>query len=438
MARNFRLYEKKRGNRRTGSRKLGSAGEALFFAVFFVLGCGGLVVLFATLVFPEWRAAHEFVQHKCLVLDKQIGQTQRDDGSVYRPEIRIEYEIDGVTYRQWTYDIWSYEADDGYSPGRDDKLAVLDRFSIGQQCDCWYDPADPNVAVLVRGYRWWVWLTFIVPLSFILIGGGGLVHTVFTWGKSAERRAAFAKRAANLDPFATNGRPKPNFPNIPLDTNITNSPGTTLAFRLPVATSPAWALFVLLMACLFWNALVCVFVIIAVGSFLAGNPDWFLTIFISPFVLIGVGLIVFFFRQLLVTTGIGPTLVEISDQPLYPGKRYRLFVSQTGRLKISSLEVWLACEEEATYRHGTDTRTETRRVYQQPVFRLEEFEVRRGLPFETDCEVEIPIGAMHSFKSDHNEVTWKLVVKGKTSGWPEYERSFPVIVYPCRNGKSEA
>jgi len=438
VARSFRLYEKKRGNRSTGSKKLGSAGEALFFAVFFVLGCGGLVGLLVTLVIPEWRTEHEFIKHRCLVQDTRIGEVQGEEGTLYRPEIQIEYQIDGETYRTWTYDVWTYDSDGGYSAGQEDKQAVLDRFTIGQQYHCWYDPSDPNVAVLVRGYRWWVWLSFLVPLSFILIGGGGLVYTVFTWGKSAERRAAIAKRAAALDPFLGNGRVKPDFPNVPLGTNITNSPGTTLAFRLPVATSGAWALFVTLVACLLWNGLVSIFVVFAVGSHLAGEPDWFLTVFIVPFVLIGIGLVVFFFRQLLVTTGIGPTLVEVSDQPLYPGERYRLFLSQTGRLKIDLLEVLLACEEETTYRHGTDTRTETRRVYQQPVFQMEGFEVQRGLPFETDCEIEVPAGAMHSFKSDHSEVNWKVVVKGKASGWPEFERSFPVIVHPLSNGKHEA
>jgi hypothetical protein len=45
---------------------------------------------------------------------------------------------------------------------------------------------------------------------------------------------------------------------------------------------------------------------------------------------------------------------------------------------------------------------------------------------------------MHSFKSAHNEIAWKLLVKGSPVRWPEFERSFPVIVYPGRNGKGGA
>ena len=52
------------------------------------------------------------------------------------------------------------------------------------------------------------------------------------------------------------------------------------------------------------------FVVMVIGSFYEGDPDWFLAIFTVPFVVIGIGLIVFFLRQLLVTTGIGPTLAS--------------------------------------------------------------------------------------------------------------------------------
>jgi len=436
LARNFRLYQKKRGNRRTGSKKLGSAGEALFFAVFFLLGCVGLMVMVAALVIPEWRANHEFARDTCVVRQTRIGRKQGDDGALYRPEVQIEYQIDGETYRIWTYDIHTIRGS-GYGTARDDVRATLDRFAPGEHYVVYYDLSDPNVAVLVRGSSWWVWLSLLVPLSFILIGGGGLVYTLFTWGKSAERRAAIVKKAPRLDALVNHKAAAPDFPHVPRPTNITDSPGTRLTFRLPVAGSPVWALFVWLTACLLWNGIVSIFVTIVISSFLQGDPDWFMTIFIIPFVLIGIGLIAFFVRQFVVATGVGPTLVEISDQPLFPGERYRLFLSQTGRLKMKCLELLLVCDEETTYRHGTDTRTETQRVCGQSLFRREGFEVAGGTPFETECDLEVPAGAMHSFKSKHNEITWKIVVRGSPARWPDFERSFPVIVYPGRNGKSD-
>ena len=48
---------------------------------------------------------------------------------------------------------------------------------------------DPGVAVLVRGYSLWFWMLLLVPLGFMVIGGGGLAYTLWHWGKSPEHQA---------------------------------------------------------------------------------------------------------------------------------------------------------------------------------------------------------------------------------------------------------
>ncbi len=425
MTRSFRFYEKKRGNRRTGSPALGSMGEALFWAVFLLLGCAGIVMMLLTIVVPEWRVNHEFVETKCNVLDKRIAEKPGEDGQLYRPEIRIEYEVDGVTYRDWHYDVHR-----AFTSDKADSQEVVDSFAKGDSRTCWYDPMKPNVAVLVRGYRWWIWLVFIVPVSFFTIGAGGLLYTVLRWGKSAERRSALSQRSAERDYLGHETVGQPAYPSVPQGVDMTNSPGTRLRFRLPMAMSPGWALFGILAACVFWNGIVSVFVVIAVRGHLAGQPEWLLTVFVIPFVLIGFVLIYQFFRQLLTATGVGPTLMEISDHPLSPGGQYRLFLSQSGRLMVNSIRVSLLCEESATYRQGTNTRTETQEVFRQPVFVREGFSIESGLPLETEVELNVPEGAMHSFKSDHNEVNWILLVEGDVASWPDYKRRFSVIVRP--------
>ena len=159
LARRFRYYGKKRGHRRTGSPALAGVAEAVFSAFFVLLGLAGLMLVLSGYVVPEWRANHEFVETTCRVLAKQIGEKDFGEGPLYRPEVKIQYEVGGVEYRDWHYDVQR-----AYSSSREDAQANLDQFELyatgHKTYSCWYDPANPSVAVLVRGYGWVSWLDF--------------------------------------------------------------------------------------------------------------------------------------------------------------------------------------------------------------------------------------------------------------------------------------
>ncbi|MCC7086579.1 MAG: DUF3592 domain-containing protein [Pirellulales bacterium] len=425
MARPLRLFTKKRGHRRSGSKTLASAGEILFFGFVFVVGAVFLILLLAKIVLPEWRANHEFVETTARVLDKRIDeQIGRGRTATFRPQVEIQYRVGEKEYRIWTYDITG-----AYSRGRDDKRALLDPLEIGGQYKCWFDPLDPDRAVLVRGYSWWFWLLVLAPAGFMLIGGGRLIYALWQWGKSPEHRAVQG-RPGRLELLNELDIRSKLLPSVPRDDNITNSPGTHLKYRLPIEGSHGWRLFAATMTSLLWNGIVSLFIVIAIRNHLRGTPDWWLDLFIVPFFATGGFLTYFFVRELLIATGVGPTQIELSDHPLVPARDYEVYISQAGHLTMNRFELSLECEESATYRLGTDARTERRRVFHRAIFEQRNFEVRPGTPYEAHCRFDAPSGAMHSFKSDHNEVQWKLVVRGDAAGWPDFERSFPVVVLP--------
>lgn len=425
MARLFRFYEKKRGNRRTGSKKLGSLGELLFFGFFLVVGCAAALAILTNLVVPELRANRHFTSTRATVLDKRVVRETEDGAVSYRPLVDIQYQVEGRRYEASTYDVTGMTVAD-----RETAAELIAPFERNKQYEAWYDPLDPARAVIVRGYSSWMYLFLLIPIAFIAIGTAGVIYTLLHLRTSAERMAAIQQRA-DRDLFEEEGDHL--YPSVPRDDNVTNSPGTTLTYRLPSSVTPGWTLFALLVACLLWNLIVLVFAAMAAHTFIIGRPDWMMTLFVLPFLAVGIGLIVLLARRLLVTTGIGPTRLEISDHPLIPGREYSLFLSQTGRMRVRSFEVSLACDERATFRQGTDTRTEVRRVHDQQIFRRDRFEIQQGMPFERECRFRLPEGVMHSFEADHNKIDWKLRVKAAIDGWPEYERSFIVVVYPPRH-----
>lgn len=287
---------------------------------------------------------------------------------------------------------------------------------------------------LTFGFGFWV--VMLVSASLTVIGGVGFVLSVLHVGASRERRAALARRAESMDILHEAPEQRERFPSVPHDTNLTNSPGTMLAYRLPTAHTTAWSLLASTVFCLLWSGITAVFVALATRQHIAGAPNWVLTLSALLFVGIGAGAVYYFVRQMLEHTGIGPTHVEISAHPLYPGRTYQVFLSQSGRLAVNRLSVCLVCEEEATYHQGTDVRTQRQTIFSDEVFVQEDFRIEPGVAFEQQCALQIPETAMHSFQTTHSAVNWKIVVRTDAMSWPLCERSFPVVVHPQTNAAS--
>ena len=425
VARRIRLLRKKRGDRVSGSARWSAAGEGLFFGCCLVLGAIATVMIVRQVVVPQWRVRREFVAAPCRVLAAPtVDVRQEDEGESYRPLIPFQYKVGDRTYRADRYDLMqTWFAD------REAAEEIASRFQEGETYQCWYDPQRPGTAVLEPTLRWTVWLLLLLPVAFLAIGLGGLAYTVWQTSTSRERRAARASKVGGESNAAAGDGPA-KYPTVPGTDDLNDSPGTTLAYRLPIALTPGWQLFSLATACLFWNGLVIVLLVLAINNHLAGRPDWILTVLVLPFAVFGGWLVMHWVRQLLKTTGIGPTRIELSGHPLVPGDRFELFLSQSGRLRVQALEVTLVCEEQATFRQGTDSVTDTREVRADPVVLRNNFEVRPGAPYELRCTLAVPAEAMHSFRSAHNSVHWKLRVRGQVARWDCYERSFPVIVRP--------
>ena len=420
-----RLFAKKRGHRRTGAEVWGSIGEALFHAVLVVAGLafGGLLV--TGVAVPEWRINHDFVAAEGLIVGKGLARRTVRTGTTtettWQPSLRLRYATEAGEVEAWATQS-DREAD------RDRARGQLDRILVGDRTACWYDPEAPDRVVLERGYNWWMWaLTLLLPGALLAFGGAGLWRSLARWGKSEERRAA---RKATRP--RTGGQVAATVPpGVPACDDMVNSPGTVLRFRLPLESPENWTLLGFGLFAVLWNVVLILLAINAGLDLLGGRTDWLLLAVLVPFAVVGAAGIAVFARALLLATAVGPTQLEISDHPLRPGGTYDLILAQGGSGTFRELELALELEEQATFRQGTDTRTERMVVWRTPLGSWQGVQVSPGTRFEAGATLSLPAMAMHSFVSEHNAVSWRVVVRGQPARWPAFTRSFPVIVFPA-------
>ena len=410
------------------SQRLAAIGEAVFFATLTVLGCLGLGLVIGTIIVPQWRALHEYREARCTVQATRIFTNSSGRTIYHVPKVLISYEVDGQALSAWTLGVRELRL-----TNLSDANYYLSGFQEGREYPCWYDPHEPSQVVLRRGYSGWAWLFLLLPIAFLVIGIGGLGYTLIHFGTSVERRSVLARQATGLEVF--DPRPRlPRFPGVPPDTEIINSPGSTLRYRLPSATAPSWQLFGMGLLCVLWNLLAAIPAVISIHGFIVGDPEWMLAIVCLPFLAIGAGLAYLFARKLVAAGRIGPTQVEISSHPLKPGGEFELLVSQPGRLVFRTLRVLLLAEEEATYSQGTDTRTDVQRVVEQVLFARENFSISPREPLHARVRFRIPEGAMHSFQAEFNSLQWRIAVEGHADHGRDFVRSFPVVVCPSTHG----
>jgi hypothetical protein len=475
-----------------------------FFVVFLVIGLVGTAVFGHLLVWLPLRARFVYVQADCVVLDKRLDESRGEDGPTYRPLVHIEYEAEGRPRRAWTYD-----AAGMFTSGRARQQAVLDRFQKGQRYPCWYDPSDPDRAVLTREFSLWG-LMVLIPLAFVAFGASGLVYNwragpdpqpdrpapgltaaeagpvigtlglffggflaagavsmalLFTFANKAPAWLFFAmffgpflayfgalvffggrfvarmkrampspeRAAAQLlpRPEAAVGEADP-WPTVPKSPTL--QPGRELTYRLTSSDSPGCFLLGALGVALFWNGIVSVFLYHMINGHLRGRPDWCLTVFLVPFVLVGLGMIVAVVAALVgfVTSLLAGSLrVEIAGHPLVPGGSYGYLVEQSGLVPLGNVRLTLKCTESATYTAGTSTSTATKEVYRAGVAGP-----APSLDGGLRGTLTVPAEAMHSFDGKHNKISWSLQVSGRLLGILPHSQEYPVILLPAGGGPS--
>lgn len=438
MRRRIPLLLKKRGRRRSGSPMLARIGQGFYHGLLIAAGLIGLWWSLSDVLLPEWRLAElsrGFVETTCVVCDERVATRPGLAEDEYCPELQVEVTASaGPSGRVWTR--FGVGRD---TPSYDEAKAALQRYEVGERRPCWFDPANPETVLLSVRRRWWPWLVLSIPISLVALGGLGLARTLVSSNSSAERRSALLARGVDLSRFdSTALRPTDptGLPSIEADDQ---SPGTEREYRLPADGSDGWRVASMATLCLVWNVLVALFAYqIGVGYLSSGIRVGVAVLLAAPLAVIGWRMTLSTWRDARGAGSGGVTRVEVDRHPLLLGESTGATLVQSGPLRLRSLEVALICEEIATFRQGTDTRTAVAEVIRRSLLSERRVEVGADQPVQYDFVVEAPAEGPHSFVAPNNEVRWSLEVSISTPGRGATRRRFPLCLYPPLNRGAQA
>jgi hypothetical protein len=373
---------------------------AIFFGVFLLAGCGFTYALFVAPA-KQIFEARNWVQVPCEIVSSRVKANSDSDGTTYRIDVVYRY-----TYRGRTYTSNRYNFSTGSSSGNQDKEAVVRGLEPGTQATCYVDPQDPINSVLKPNDVAELWFG-LFPLIFVVVGAGGLI---FTFRTKSERSRTFATlpswqpSSGVSAPFAA------------------NSNGLQ---TLKPAAPPKKKLVGITFAALFWNGIVSVFVVsVIAGKW--GPMNWFMALFLIPFVLIGLWLIGRVFYQIMALFNPRPRLT-VSRSVVLPGDTIDLSWELGGRANVlQRLQIAFEGREEATYRNGSNTCTDKEKFFEiQIVDTTDPIAIRSG-----SAKLHIPPVTMHSFKSPNNKIVWLFKVHGDIPRWPDVDDEYLIQVVP--------
>ncbi|MBX7208243.1 MAG: DUF3592 domain-containing protein [Verrucomicrobiaceae bacterium] len=280
-----------------------------FFAIFVLVGLLGLIP-FTLQAVRDYRIARVYELAECEIVSHRMventtiyrwGGGRETEERSQHPEFTFKFRAGGREH---------------VTTGLDNHDGVTTLFELwrifddGGKYPCWYDPDDPEKAVLLRRFEWKFYLGALIPGFFILVCGNLMRRALagsHDYGKGAKCR------------------------------------GSRLRYRLVPVLSHRQ-----LTGCLL---LVIIVLAVALVGIWAAPWHAHTTQMLSPmFYVFGIGLaaevfLAWHFIRAVKVAGIAEPEVEIDDEPLVPGQGTALSVLQPGPLRVRRYEVLLVCDE---------------------------------------------------------------------------------------------
>jgi hypothetical protein len=403
------VWRGERLKQRTVTRRqvntLGTAGKVFFFGIFTLVG-GILGYFFVGRPLQTYFAAKNWPETPCEIVTSQVVQhSSGKGGSTYSIDIAYRYEVRGRELSSTTYSITSLSGSS--SAGRSSKERVVARYPVGMKTVCYVNPEDPTDTLLNRDLSPWL-LLGLIPGIFLSVGLVGLGRVIWPSLQRMRERSTMP-----ILPGAS-----AIVPNAPIGQAMVG-PAVLNPQHSPMGKFGAAVFFAL-----FWNGITGVFVWIAVNSFIEGNPEWFLTVFITPFVLVG----------LLVLLFVGSTFLNLFN-PRMQLALNSLAVPLGGTLdaswsirgsssRIEHLKLTVEGREETSHGSGKTRRTERKVFVTLPLAdTTDPQQIAQGR-----ASVAIPDAYKPTQDEDYPKVIWTVKAAGEIPRYPDLEEEFEITV----------
>ena len=362
----------------------------VFFLIF--LAVGSLVVWSLTVKpLMRIRDARNWRTVPCTITSSNVASHSGSDSTTYSVDIHYRYEVGGREFQSGRYRFES-----GSDSSRKEKDAIVRSHPVGMQTLCFVNPRDPGDAVIDRGPHRGLWMGAL-GLVFVVVGGGGFLFAPAMAGKGRARAVPVVEGAGSG----------------------------------PVELKPKYTPLVkflgMLAFCVVWNGFIGIFFHLVFLADDARKVPFFAKAIVGLFSLIGVLILFGAFRSFLAI--FNPRLRLTAGSAGIPlGGVLQLEWEIDGRAeRFTKLRIVLEGSEEATYRRGTDTSTDTDVFLEIPVLdSTDRADFRSG-----SARITVPAGAMHTFIAPNNKVLWRLRVEGTIARFPDVKDEYPVTILPA-------
>lgn len=386
-----------------GNRQIPNWFFPIFFSVFGVAGLAVLLFVSLPMFLEQWSMS-DWVETECLILTSEVERRSTSDGTTFSPKITYSYRFEGREYESDRYRIMNVSSSSsGYARG------IVERFPAGTESICHVNPDDPSKAVLDTS--WGLESLFIFfPLPFLAVGVGGWIY----WWRKYRRQPSPLKIATT-----------------PQQTWLPDSAAVGMGtMELKPTQTPMGKFLTFVFIGLIWNGGVSVFLVSIVNGFRRGEPDWFLTLFMIPFVVVGLILLLAALYQFLALFN-AKTRLWIDNAPARLGSSLRLRWQINGRTdNIQAFRILLEGEEVSIYRRGTRTVTDRQRFAEFELIRVE----NRLELFSGSVDFLIPVETMHTLMGCSNKIEWHVELRGKIPRWPDLSVKYPLVILPIEVG----